>query len=146
MAWRQLGIALGLTLSSLAVSASEVIDVYRSESCGCCKAWIEHLEESGFSVNDHVEGDMGAVKQRLGVPYELGSCHTGVYQGKFVEGHVPASDILALKQRNDLLGLAVPGMPMGSPGMEMGSRKDAYQVLGLDKDGQTQVISEYPAE
>ncbi|MCJ8170135.1 DUF411 domain-containing protein [Atopomonas sediminilitoris] len=135
-----------LSLSSFASMAAEVIDVYRNESCGCCKAWIEHLEDNGFTVQDHVENDMSAIKQRLGVPYAMGSCHTGVYQGKFVEGHVPASDILALKQRNDLLGLAVPGMPLGSPGMEMGARKEAYDVVGLHKDGQSEVIQHYAGE
>ena len=74
----------------------------------------------------------------------LASCHTGVINGKFVEGHVPAEQVVALTQRNDLKGIAVPGMPMGSPGMEMDDRKDAYQVIGLDNDGKDQVIAEYP--
>lgn len=122
-----------------------VIDVHRDASCGCCTAWIEHLEANGFTVNDHVEPDMAAVKQRLGVPYRLGSCHTGVIDGKFVEGHVPAQDILALRASKDLLGAAVPGMPAGSPGMEMGGRQDAYQVIGLSRDGGERVLADYPA-
>lgn len=120
------------------------IDVHRDPNCGCCKAWIGHLQDNGFVVNDHVESDMSAVKQRLGVPPRLASCHTGVIDGQFVEGHVPASDILKLRQRPDLLGAAVPGMPTGSPGMEYGDRRDAYQVIGVDKQGEDQLISEYP--
>ena len=86
---------------------------------------------------------MSAVKSRLGVPYSMGSCHTGVIDGKFVEGHVPAADILK-RERADLVGAAVPGMPVGSPGMEMGDRQDAYQVVGLTRSGQASVLAEYP--
>ncbi|MCL6689306.1 DUF411 domain-containing protein [Pseudomonas sp. R3.Fl] len=120
------------------------IDVHRDANCGCCKDWIKHLQANGFTVNDHVEADMSAVKTRLGVPYSMGSCHTGVIDGKFVEGHVPASEVLELHERADLVGAAVPGMPMGSPGMEMGGRYDAYQVLGLGKDGKAVVLADYP--
>ncbi|CAD5109048.1 DUF411 domain-containing protein [Zestomonas carbonaria] len=122
------------------------IDVHRDANCGCCKAWISHLQDNGFQVNDHVETDMAAVKTRLGVPHGLGSCHTGVIDGKFVEGHVPAADIHKLRQRPDLLGAAVPGMPLGSPGMEIGERRDAYQVIVLDRDGQQHVLADYPAD
>lgn len=121
-----------------------VIDVHRDANCGCCKAWISHLQDNGFTVNDHVEADMVAVKQRLGVPPRLASCHTGVIDGKFVEGHVPAADILRLRQRPDLIGAAVPGMPVGSPGMEYGDRVDAYQVIGLDQQRQDQLLTDYP--
>ncbi|MFI8607213.1 DUF411 domain-containing protein [Pseudomonas sp. NPDC077649] len=120
------------------------IDVHRDANCGCCKAWIAHLQYNGFTVNDHVEADMSAVKQRLGVPPRLASCHTGVIDGKFVEGHVPAAEILKLRQRPDLLGAAVPGMPVGSPGMEYGDRVDAYQVIGLDRERRDQVLADYP--
>lgn len=120
------------------------IDVHRDANCGCCTAWIDHLEDNGFIVNDHVEADMTAVKIRLGVPPRLASCHTGVINGQFVEGHVPAADILKLRQRPDLLGLAVPGMPVGSPGMEMGERRDSYAVIGLDQQQGEHIISRYP--
>ncbi|TCD18402.1 DUF411 domain-containing protein [Pseudomonas sp. IC_126] len=131
--------------ASLAQAAEPIaIDVHRDANCGCCKSWIKHLEENGFEVTDHVETDMASVKAKLGVPHRLGSCHTGVIDGKFVEGHVPASDILKLRAQLDLLGAAVPGMPMGSPGMEMGGRKDAYQVIGLSKDGEQSVLTDYP--
>lgn len=132
--------------ASLAHAAEPIaIDVHRDANCGCCKAWIEHLEENGFVVTDHVEPNMSAVKARLGVPHRLGSCHTGVIDGKFVEGHVPAADILKLRERPELIGAAVPGMPMGSPGMEMGNRKDAYEVIGLGRDGKESVLNSYPA-
>lgn len=134
-------------LFSSFVQAAEpiAIDVHRDANCGCCKAWITHLEDNGFAVIDHVENDMAAVKQRLGVPHRLGSCHTGVIDGKFVEGHVPAADILKLRAQPDLIGAAVPGMPMGSPGMEMGDRQDAYKVIGHSKEGDESVLADYPA-
>lgn len=136
--------ALAALLMSGMAQAANVIDVHRDANCGCCKDWISHLQDNGFTVNDHVETDMRAVKQRLGVPPRLASCHTGVIDGKFVEGHVPAADVLKLLERVDLIGAAVPGMPMGSPGMEYGDRVDPYQVIGLDKQQQDVVLSDYP--
>lgn len=138
--------ALAALLMSGAAQAADAlsIDVHRDANCGCCKDWISHLQDNGFTVNDHVETDMRAVKQRLGVPPRLASCHTGVIDGKFVEGHVPAADVLKLLERVDLIGAAVPGMPMGSPGMEYGDRVDPYQVIGLDKQRQDVVLSDYP--
>lgn len=141
---RPLILVAGL-FAGLAQAAEPIsIDVHRDANCGCCKAWISHLQDNGFRVNDHVESDMSAVKQRLGVPPRLASCHTGVIDGKFVEGHVPAADILKLRQQPDLLGAAVPGMPAGSPGMEMGDRQQAYQVIGLDRQGKERVLGDYP--
>ncbi|MDR8014975.1 DUF411 domain-containing protein [Ectopseudomonas guguanensis] len=137
-------LALCLFTSLAQAGEALTIDVHRDANCGCCKAWIDHLQDNGFTVNDHVEADMSAVKQKLGVPPRLASCHTGVIDGKFVEGHVPAADILKLRQRPDLIGAAVPGMPMGSPGMEYGDRVDAYQVIGLDNQRQDVVLSDYP--
>ncbi len=136
-----------LLMSGAAQAADALtIDVHRDANCGCCKEWIKHLEANGFEVRDHVEPNMSAVKQRLGVAPRLASCHTGVIDGKFVEGHVPAAQILELRQRPDLLGLAVPGMPAGSPGMEYGDAKDAYQVIGLTKQGKDVVVADYPAK
>tara|TARA_R110001599_G_scaffold100484_3_gene257443 strand:+ start:33155 stop:33598 length:444 start_codon:yes stop_codon:yes gene_type:complete len=120
------------------------IDVYRDPNCGCCSAWIEHLKENGFAVNDHLENNMGLIKQQHGVPRELASCHTGVIDGRFVEGHVPAADILRMQNQPDLLGLAVPGMPVGSPGMEMGDRQDNYDVVAVEADGTQTTFSNYP--
>lgn len=135
--------ALGLLALSTLAQAAQTIDVYRDPNCGCCKEWISHLRDNGYTVNDHVEPNMSAVKERLGVAPRLASCHTGVIDGKFVEGHVPAEQVKLLAKRSDLKGLAVPGMPMGSPGMEMGDHKDAYQVIGLTKDGTDEVIATY---
>ncbi|MCH2339286.1 DUF411 domain-containing protein [Pseudomonas sp. NPDC047963] len=133
--------------ASLAQAADPIaIEVHRDANCGCCKAWIEHLEANGFEVDDHVETNMAAVKTRLGVPHSLGSCHTGVIDGKFVEGHVPAADILKLRAQPDLIGAAVPGMPMGSPGMEMGEHKDAFKVIAVGNKGEQSVLAEYPAD
>ena len=137
-------VAFGLLAMSALAQAGQTIDVYRDPNCGCCKEWISHLRDNGFTVNDHVEPNMSAVKQRLGVAPRLASCHTGVIDGKFVEGHVPAEQIQLLAKRPDLRGLAVPGMPMGSPGMEMGDHKDAYQVIGLTRDGTDEVVANYP--
>ena len=122
------------------------IDVHRDANCGCCKKWISHLEANGFNVIDHVERDMSAVKQRLGVAPRLASCHTAVIDGKFVEGHVPAAQVIELSKRDDLLGIAVPGMPAGSPGMEVAGTQHAYKVIGLTKDSTDQVIADYPAK
>jgi hypothetical protein len=133
--------------ASLAQAAEPIaIEVHRDANCGCCKAWIEHLEANGFKGDDHVETDMAAVKTRLGVPHSLGSCHTGVIDGKFVEGHVPAADILKLRAQPDLIGAAVPGMPMGSPGMEMGDHQDAFKVIAVSDEGEQSVLAEYPAD
>lgn len=135
-----------LFITTLAQAAEPLtIDVHRDANCGCCKKWISHLQENGFKVNDHVEADMGSVKQRLGVAPNLRSCHTAEINGKFVEGHVPADQVVALSKRDDLLGVAAPGMPMGSPGMEMEGMSDAYQVIGQKKDGAQTVVADYPA-
>ncbi|MHA6127608.1 DUF411 domain-containing protein [Pseudomonas mohnii] len=134
-----------LFLGSTAHAAqSQTIDIHRDANCGCCKKWIQHLEANGFTVVDHVETNMSAVKQDLGVVPRLSSCHTAMIDGKFVEGHVPAEQIVALSKRADLVGIAVPGMPAGSPGMEAGGKRDAYQVIGLTKAGTDQIIAEYP--
>jgi|TARA_R110000796_G_scaffold213187_1_gene329294 hypothetical protein len=139
-----LAILASLLGSSVQAADAVAIDVYRDPNCGCCKAWIEHLENNGFSVTDHVEKNMSEVKRQLGVPQELASCHTGVVDGRFIEGHVPAADILSMRNKPDILGLAVPGMPAGSPGMEMGDRVDAYDVISLDQQKKTSVFSSYP--
>ncbi|MCP9340597.1 DUF411 domain-containing protein [Stutzerimonas xanthomarina] len=143
---RRLLLATAL-FTGLAQAAEPIaIEVHRDANCGCCKAWIEHLEANGFEVEDHVETNMAAVKTRLGVPHSLGSCHTGVIDGKFVEGHVPAADILKLRAQPDLIGAAVPGMPMGSPGMEMGDHKDAFKVIAVSDEGEQSVLADYPAD
>ncbi|MFC0711862.1 DUF411 domain-containing protein [Azorhizophilus paspali] len=130
-----------------AVQAADpvAIDVYRDPNCGCCQDWVRHLQANGFAVDDHIEADMAALKSRLGVPHGLGSCHTALIDGKFVEGHVPAADILKLRREPGLIGVAVPGMPIGSPGMEIGERQDAYQVIGVTRSGERRTLADYPA-
>ncbi|WP_437882544.1 DUF411 domain-containing protein [Pseudomonas sp. LRF_L74] len=140
---RKLLLAFALIAPALQAAEPLAMDVHRDANCGGCKAWISHLEASGIRVNDHVEQDMSAVKQRLGVPPRLSSCHTGVIDGQFVEGHVPAADIFKMRAQRDLLGIAVPGMPAGSPGMETGERRDAYAVIGLQRDGQERIVAEH---
>ena len=138
-------IAVG-TASLVQAAPVQNIDVYRDPNCGCCSKWIAYLRDNGFTVNDHLEDNMSAVKAKLGVPDKLGSCHTGVVNGKFVEGHVPVQQIAELAKRSDLKGVAAPGMPMGSPGMESGNRKSAYQVIVLTTQGDELIVADYPGQ
>lgn len=136
---------LAVSFISFAQAAPAVIDVYRDPNCGCCTKWITYLKDNGFDVTDHVESNMSVVKQKLGVPAQLGSCHTGVVNGKFIEGHVPVEQITQLSERSDLIGVAAPGMPIGSPGMESGAKRSAYQVIGVTKAGEETTLADYPA-
>jgi hypothetical protein len=143
---RLAALAALFTITSVQAAESMTIDVHRDANCGCCKKWISHLEANGFKVIDHVESDMASVKQKLGVAPRLASCHTAVIDGKFVEGHVPAAQVVEITKRNDLVGIAVPGMPAGSPGMEVGGVQHAYQVIGLTNLGTDQIVAEYPGK
>jgi hypothetical protein len=122
-----------------------VVKVYKAPTCGCCGDWIRHLEEAGFTVEAVDIANMMAVKAELGLPGELGSCHTAIIDGYLVEGHVPAQDIQRmLAERPDIRGLAVPGMPVGSPGMEVEGRPaDAYDVVAFDAAGGRSVYASY---
>jgi hypothetical protein len=141
---------LALTLTTGAASPSvdpapeqPKITVYKDPSCGCCKHWIEHLIKHGYRVDARDTPQMAEVKRTLGVPEALTSCHTAVVNGYLIEGHVPAADIAKLlKEKPKVAGLAVPGMPAGSPGME-GPRQQHYQVLSFDKNGKTKVFASY---
>lgn len=116
--------------------------VHKSESCGCCKVWVEHMQNHGFPVKVQNTDDLGPIKERVGLPYGLGSCHTAEVGGYFIEGHVPAADVQRLlTEKPKAKGLAVPGMPVGSPGMEMGDRVDPYEVLLVHEDGTTSVYA-----
>jgi hypothetical protein len=139
-------IILGLLFTLIVVSHALAIEVqvYKSPYCGCCSNWSEHLEENSFTVITEEMSDMKAFKDKLGIPVHLRSCHTAVIEGYFIEGHVPASDIeRLLKEHPVIKGLAVPGMPTGSPGMEQGNRRDRYNVLGINNDGSTFIYSSY---
>ncbi|MFO8238531.1 MAG: DUF411 domain-containing protein [Prochlorococcaceae cyanobacterium] len=112
------------------------MDAYRSASCGCCKGWLDHIRAAGFTVRDHVVEDLAAIKRNEGVPGELASCHTATVAGYVIEGHVPASAIQRLlQQRPAVAGLAVPGMPLGSPGMESSLGSEPYTVFSFTGDG-----------
>ena len=117
------------------------LTVYKDAGCGCCKLWVEHMKAAGFTVTAHDVSDVSAVKRDHGVPTSVVSCHTGRVGDYVVEGHVPADLVQKmLAEKATFAGLAVPGMPMGSPGME-GPRKDAYDVLAFDKSGKTTVYA-----
>lgn len=130
-----------MLLSPLAIAADIV--VYKSPTCGCCNDWVGHLESNGFSVQVHDRRNMQLVKRTLHVPEGLQSCHTAVIGDYVVEGHVPARDIVRLmREKPAVKGISVPGMPMGSPGME-GPRRDNYDVLIYDETGKTKIYSSY---
>ena len=123
------------------------IEVHRSPTCSCCGKWVEHLKQSNFNVKDIVSDDVQAIKDQYGITKELASCHTALVNGYAIEGHVPADDIKTLlKNKPNVVGLTVPGMPSGTPGMEMGGKKDAYQVISFDKNKQHKVFNSYKAE
>lgn len=119
--------------------------VHKSPSCGCCGLWVKHLEDSGFQVEVRNSDDVNPVKQRLGVPYGKGSCHTAEIGGYFIEGHVPAEDIKRLlAEKPDAKGLVLPGMPMGSPGMENpDGSSQPYTVELVQPDGTTNPFGQH---
>ena len=117
------------------------VAVYKSATCGCCGKWNEHMRTAGFTVNSTDLPDVTPVKDKHNVPAALRSCHTAIVGGYVIEGHVPADVIKKLlRERPAVVGIAVPGMPMGSPGME-GSRVDSYNVMSFDKSGATKVYA-----
>ncbi len=136
-------------LLAFATKDKPLLEVWKDPNCGCCQLWVEHLQANGFAVQVHDVGNTAA-RKRLGMPEKLGSCHTARVAGYVIEGHVPASDILRLlKEKPKALGLAVPGMPIGSPGMdgpEYKGRKDAYAVLLVQRDGSSSTFSRYPGD
>jgi hypothetical protein len=140
---------LALAVGGLPVGAATPripVQVWKSEGCGCCKDWVKHLEANGFSVQVHDSGNTDA-RERLGIPLALASCHTGHVNGYALEGHVPAREIhRLLKERPKAVGLAVPGMPLGSPGMdgpETGGRRQPYDVLLVAHGGGSRVYRHY---
>lgn len=139
-----LALVLGMGSPLLAADTAGTVQVYKSPSCGCCTDWVKHLEDNGFEVTVTEMNNLTQVKTRAGLSPALASCHTAFVDGYVIEGHVPASDIRRLiTQSPDALGLTVPGMPAGSPGMEMGNVRDHYQVLMFNRRGQTRVFAEY---
>jgi len=130
---------LGLLATQQSVAADIV--VYKSPTCGCCGKWVKHMEDAGFSVDVENRRDLAPIKRDLGIPGRMQSCHTAKVGDYVVEGHVPADLVKRmLDEKPDIKGLAVPGMPMGSPGME-GPRQDPYDVMAIGNDGRVQVFA-----
>ncbi|WP_136646378.1 DUF411 domain-containing protein [Tabrizicola sp. YIM 78059] len=135
-------------LAAAAEGAAHTIHVVKDPDCGCCNSWIGHLRDNGFTVSFEERGPvaLSAFKRERGIPDELASCHTAIIGDYTIEGHVPAADIRRLlAERPDALGLAVPGMPYGSPGMGPESAREAYDVLLIRRNGTAEVFAHYPA-
>jgi hypothetical protein len=140
---RQFAAAALIGLPMLAGAATQAIEVYKSASCGCCEEWVKHLRANGFQVNAHNVANPSDMREKMGMPGRLGSCHTAVVGGYAIEGHVPAAEIRRLlAAKPEAKGLAVPAMPPGSPGME-GPARMPYDVLLVRKDGTTMVYKHY---
>ena len=141
------GLTISMLLSAQSAATAPQVNVYKTATCGCCAKWVEHLKTNGFSVNVTEVASVAPYQEKYGVPDGMQSCHTAVVKGYTVEGHVPAADIhRLLKSRSKAKGLAVPGMPMGSPGMEQGGRVDSYAVMLFDAQGKTSVYQKYPRQ
>jgi hypothetical protein len=147
ISWVRLPAVLLFAASSMGAAAQTPpaaagpVTVYKSATCGCCAKWNEHMRAAGFTVNSTDLPDVTPVKDKNNVPANMRSCHTAVVGGYVIEGHVPADVIKKLlRERPAVVGVAVPGMPSGSPGME-GSRVDSYNVMTFDKNGQTKVYA-----
>jgi hypothetical protein len=137
----------GLGRAAMAATGQQV-EVFKTPTCGCCGDWIAHLEAAGFTVaaRDLEHEELLDFKAAAGVTEEFASCHTALVEGYVIEGHVPAADIARLlEERPEALGLAVPGMPFGSPGMGPEDQRDAYDVILLGRDGGGSVFASYPA-
>lgn len=129
--------------AALSVAFSPLITVYKDPDCGCCKAWVEYLRKHGYRVDAKETGDLNTIKTNLGVPRSLVSCHTALVGGYVIEGHVPAEDIARLlKTKPSIAGLAVPGMPSGSPGMD-GAPPVHYQVIAFTRTGKASVFANH---
>lgn len=130
--------------SAATPAGTPTVVVYKSPTCGCCTAWADRMRAAGFRLEVHDTAEVSPVKQRLGVPLNLASCHTATVAGYALEGHVPPATVLRLlRERPQVAGLAVPGMPAGSPGMEQGAQKDPYEVVAFGAGGETQVFERH---
>lgn len=137
---------LGVAPASAADTASPSIEVWKSATCECCGAWVKHLEANGFTVkvNAADPSALASLKRQAGIGDKLASCHTAKIDGYVIEGHVPGTDIKRLvAEHPDAVGLTVPGMPLGSPGMEQGMEFEPYDVLLIKKDGSTETFASH---
>lgn len=134
-----------ITLSLFASSAfAAEMTLYKSPYCGCCKAWAKQVEKAGFEIKVIEQANNNQQRKAYGITPELASCHTAIIEGYVIEGHVPIADIQRLlKEKPAITGLAVPGMPASSPGMDVPNNTDPYQVIAFSKDGERSVYSEY---
>lgn len=143
MKLRSLLFAALLGSSAVWAGVASEVEVFKSATCGCCEKWVEHLRQNGFKVKAHDVSDVAAERKRLGMPEQLASCHTAKVGGYLVEGHVPAADVKRLlREKPDAIGLAAPGMPQGSPGMES-PRPEKYSVLLVLRDGSTRIFANH---
>jgi hypothetical protein len=143
---RLLTMLLALLFGSPALAANPTIEVWKSTTCECCGNWVKHLEANGFDVkvNSADTSMLDRVRKGAGISDKLAACHTAKMDGYFIEGHVPSTDIKRLMdEKPDAIGLTVPGMPIGSPGMEQGTEFDKYNVLLIKKDGTTEVFASH---
>jgi len=137
-------ISIGAMFYLQKVNANPVVTVYKSPACGCCSKWVAHMEANGFTVNTVDLKDLTIIKKQYGITRDLASCHTAIVDGYIIEGHVPASDVQRLlAEKPDVIGLSAPGMPTGSPGMEIGNKRDQYNVVTFDKDGNVAIFERH---
>lgn len=135
---------LGLTAAGHATAADEEVTMYKDPNCGCCGKWADHMRANGFTVKEVATAEMSAIKRSAGVPQALGSCHTAKVGNYIVEGHVPAADVKRmLAEKPAVTGIAAPGMPMGSPGMEGPYPADRYDVVSFDAKGKHAVFARH---
>ena len=133
-----------ITAKHVNAETDSVMTVYKSPTCGCCNKWISHMQENGFKIEAIDVQNIDLVKQHYGISKRIASCHTAIVDGYVIEGHVPANDVKKmLSEKKDILGLSVPGMPIGSPGMEMGNRLDRYAVISFDENGNLEIFHQY---
>jgi hypothetical protein len=138
---------LGALPHLLAATARTQVTVWKTPNCGCCKDWVTHLQAKGFAVVTNDVEETASKREELGIPAKYGACHTATVEGYVLEGHVPVREIQRLlSDKPDAIGLAVPDMPRGSPGMETGTATDAYDVMLILKDGSARVFESYAAK
>ena len=135
--------ALGVSLIAMAAQAGTAVEAYKSPYCGCCAGWVEHMRQAGYEVTVHNTDNLNPIKQKHGVTRDIASCHTAFVGGYVIEGHVPAREITRLLREHPMVaGLAVPRMPVGSPGMD-GGTPEPYDVLTFNGSGGTSVFARY---
>lgn len=139
------GAAALATIPAVAATALPRVEVFKSAYCACCGAWVDHMKAAGFAVKVTLVNDTTAARKRLGMPDKFAGCHTATVGGYVVEGHVPAVEVKKLlATKSAAVGLAVPGMPPGSPGMEVGTRRDPYTVFLIHQGGHETAFASYP--